>query len=570
MELNETNGRSESNSLDETENIPISIHILAMGLVFCVWGWIYWPFLYSLPAGIDFGAHLFRLAFISENGLNSEWNGLWYTGTAFLEVYPPNTTFILWLLTFLFPLNQSYVIFLVLTHLLIAIGVYWTSIALNRSLYSSTLVSLFIMTLPSLNSNFMFASRAPTHLGVALFAFCLALYYAEKRWTTIAMTCLLSLTHFMMFGFFIVVVVSSELIRLALTLQKDVWKKKPENKTVIQSILRESGIRIAIWGIPFLWVLILMSSFFSEPIGLIMLSQSDFAQFSDGPGFIYGSLRVLRSFIDFYITRSVLMFVILFAFSLIIRRLNWKEMGLILAGVLVTITGFLLFYAESNALLPLFLRGMDVFRFLLMSQILILLMTIRGINQKSSLLIMVLVLLLPLAEAQNGISNYGYQTFDDNDWNILNPLAADLKEREGFYYSCPYMYQGDFLAYLPALTGKPYFDGWNPPGVRLSWFQDTPPSSDKYRPNSTLIQDVVNYPNKYGVKWMITQKGFSGIPGIWQYVSSNSSHPKWLYESILTISLVDVLPFGNGSLSYLSSNKIQVAIDSNESTVDLL
>jgi hypothetical protein len=34
--------------------------------------------------------------------------------------------------------------------------------------------------------------------------------------------------------------------------------------------------------------------------------------------------------------------------------------------------------------------------------------------------------------------------------------------------------------------------------------------------------------------------------------------------------LVDVLPFGNGSLSYLSSNKIQVAIDSNESTVDLL
>jgi hypothetical protein len=541
----------KSDSVGNTEKIPFSVHMLAMGVILCVWGWIYWPFLYSLPAGVDFGAHLFRLTFFSENGLNSEWNGLWYTGTAFLEVYPPNTTFFLWLISIFFSLNQSYVIFLVLTHLLISIGVYWIGIATNRSLYNSVLVSLFIMTLPSLNVNFMFFSRAPTHIGVALFCFCLALYYAEKRWTSIGLACMLSLTHFMMFGFFI-------------------RKTKPVDNTIIQSILKKSGLRILIWGIPFLWVIILMSTFFSEPIGLIMLSQSSFAQFSDGPGIIYGSLRVLRSFIDHYITRTVLMYLILFTFSLTIRQLNWKEGGVILAGVAITLTGFLLFYIESNELLPLFLRGMDVLRFVLVSQILIILMTIRGITRKSGLIIMILVLLLPLAEAQNGISNYGYQNFDDNDWNIITPLAEELKEREGFYYACPYNYQGDFLAILPALTAKPYFDGWNPPGCRLSWFRDSPPSINKYRPNATLIQDVVNNPNKYGVKWMITQQGYFGLPGTWQYVSSNSSHPKWLYESTLPISMVDVTPFGNGSMNYLSTNKIQISIDTNESNVDLL
>ena len=560
----------KSDDLVTFEKISLSQHILAMGVIFCIWGWIYWPFFFSLPAGIDFGAHLFRIAYFSENGLNSEWNGLWYAGTAFLEVYPPNTTFFLWLLDIFLPLNLSYVIFLVLTHLSIAFGVYWINITINRSFYSSILVSLFIMTLPSLNNNFMFFSRTPTHIGIALFCFCLALYFGEKRWTSIATACMLSLTHFMMFGFLIVIVMSFELIRLGISLHKDVWRKKSLERTVIQPILRELVIRIGIWGIPFLWVIILMSNFFSEPIGLIMLSQSDFAQFSDGPGFIYRSLRVLRSFIDHYITRTVSMYLILFAVSLTIKKINWKEMSLITATVAITITGFLLFYAESNALLPLFLRGMDVLRFVLISQILIVFIAIRGINQKSSLIIMILVLLIPLAEAQNGIINYGYLGFDDDDWNVLTPLAEDLKEREGFYYACPYNYQGDFLAYLPALTAKPYFDGWNPPGCRLSWFRDTPPSTTKYRPNSTLIQDVVNNPNKYGVKWMITQQGYSGLPGFWQYVSKNSSSPKWLYESTLPISMVDVLPSGNGSLTYLSANKIQITINTNESNVDLL
>ncbi|MHA1206434.1 MAG: hypothetical protein ACTSSO_02560 [Candidatus Hodarchaeales archaeon] len=90
-----------------------SSHLFPVAIIICIWGWIYLPFLLSLPAGVDFGAHLFRLAFFNENGLNSEWNGLWYTGTAFLEVYPPNTTFFLWIVKLFFPLNLSYVIFMI-------------------------------------------------------------------------------------------------------------------------------------------------------------------------------------------------------------------------------------------------------------------------------------------------------------------------------------------------------------------------------------------------------------------------------------------------------------------------
>ncbi len=556
---------------EENTSTQLADHILAIGVIFCIWGWIYWPFLRSLPAGVDFGAHLFRLAYISENGLNSEWNGLWYAGTAFLEVYPPNTTFFLWLIDIFFSINESYVIFLAFTHLLIAIGVYWVGITINRSVYSSVLASLFIMTLPSLNSSFMFYSRAPTHIGVALFFFCLALYYSEKRYSAVALACLLSLTHFMMFGFFIIVIICSEIVKLGRNLQAVESAVKRRDFKLIKPILKESAFRMLIWGIPFIWVITLMATFFSEPIGLIMVSRTSFSQFTDGPDVIYHILRVLRSFIDHYITRDVFLLMLLFGFSIVIKQFNHKELGMILAGVLITITGFLLFYQESNVELPLFLRGMDVLRFVLTSQMLILLITIRGINQKRSLVVVILILLLPIAEAQNGISNYGYLQFDDNHWNTLNPLVEDLNEREGFFYVCPYHYQGDFIAYLPALTGKPYFDGWNPPGCRLSWFQDTPPNSTKYRPNATIIQDVANDPNKYGVKWMITNKGQGGLPATnWRFVSRETNQSKWLYESKIPISLVDVTPFGNGTLTYSSANKLRIEIESNVTIVNVL
>ena len=150
-------------------------HVLAIGIIICMWALIYLPFLMSLPAGVDFSAHLFRLSFFTENGLNSEWNGLWYTGTAFLEVYPPNTTFFLWIISLFAPLTHSYVFLMIGTHLIIAIGVYFVCNSLNRSVESSTFTALFIMTLANLNSNFMFFSRAPTHIGLAILILTLGL-----------------------------------------------------------------------------------------------------------------------------------------------------------------------------------------------------------------------------------------------------------------------------------------------------------------------------------------------------------------------------------------------------------
>ena len=389
-------------------------HILALGIIISTWVLIYLPFLASLPAGVDFSAHLFRLSFFKENGLNSEWNALWYTGTPFLELYPPNTTFFLWLISLFAPLNQSYVFFMVGTHLLIAIGVYFVGNSLDRSIESSTFAALFIMTLSNLNTNFMFFSRAPTHIGLAILLITAGLYFYEKRFTAIATACLLSMTHFMMFGFLIVIVISSEISRLA----KQIILSKRNNTTVtqesVQSLLRASVLRASIWLIPFIWVLVLMFQFFIEPIGLIMLTPHRFADYSDGPTIIYQLFRVLRDFLDSYITTFVFMFTIIFALTIKSSGLNWKEYGIILATLSITGTGFLMFYEESNALLPLMFRGMDVLRFMLISQCLILLLTIRGIKNLGSIILLGVILLLPVAEAQNGVSNYGYLQFDSN------------------------------------------------------------------------------------------------------------------------------------------------------------
>jgi hypothetical protein len=544
-------------------------HFIALGIIVGTWILIYLPFLASLPAGVDFSAHLFRLSFFKENGLNSEWNNLWYTGTPFLEVYPPNTTFFLWLLSLFAPLNQSYVLFMVGTHLLIAIGVYLVGNSLNRSIESSTFAALFLMTLSNLNTNFMFFSRAPTHIGLAILLLTTGLYFYEKRFTAIATACLLSMTHFMMFGFLIVIVLSSEISRIRgqIVAIKKIHTRL--NKEQIIPIIKESVTRLAIWILPFIWVFILMFEFFIEPIGLIMLPRHNFGEFTDGPTPIYWLFRILRDFLYNYISIFVFMFILIFALTLKSSRLNWKEIGLLLATILITGVGFLLFYEESNATLPLMFRGMDVLRFVLISQCLILLTTIRGIKNPGSIVFLGIILLLPVAETQNGITNYGYLQFDDNHWNDLNPVADDLNQREGFFYVCPHYYQGDHMAYLPALTGKPYFDGWNPPGCQLNWFQETPPSSNKYRPNSTIIQDVITYPELYGVKWMITNRG-SILPSWWTLISQNPNQTKLLWETDRLITLVEVLPSGNGTLEYLSPKKIEISFMSNETSVNLL
>ena len=547
-----------------------SAHLFPIAIIICLWGWIYLPFLLSLPAGIDFGAHLFRLAFFSENGLNSEWNGLWYTGTAFLELYPPNTTFFLWIVNLLFPMNLSYVIFMIGTHLIISILVYFALSKLGRNMSSSIFAALFIMTLPNLNSNFMFFSRAPTHIGLALLILALGLYYSDKRYTSVAVACLLSMTHFMMFGFLIVIVLCSELSRFGFQVSKKFFIERDAFKIGIKPVAKNFSLRLVIWVIPFIWVFLFMTEFFLEPIGLIMITPHSLSTFTDGPGIIYKILRVLRDFLYNYITIYVFMFLIILAFSFKVTRLNWKELGLIMATMLITIFGFFMFYGETSSLLPLMFQGMDVLRFILISQVLIILMAIRGINHWGVKVLLVIILLLPVAEAQNGIINYGYLDFDDGHWRDLEPIANDLNQRDGFFYVCPYNYQGDHMAYLPALTGKPYFDGWNPPGVRLNWFQETPPSTSKYRPNSSLILDVESNPSKYGVKWFVTGKDYFGLPSSWNLVSQEENQSKWLWETSLPISLVDVIPYGNGSLEYITPNKLQVTINSNETIVDIL
>lgn len=554
---------------DQEGGIKRNHHLIALGIIVGTWFLIYFPFLASLPAGVDFSAHLFRLSFFQENGLNSEWNGLWYTGTPFLEVYPPNTTFFLWLISLFAPLNQSYVFFMIGTHLLIAIGAYFVGNSLNRSIESSTFVALFLMTLSNLNTNFMFFSRAPTHIGLAILLLTAALYFYEKRFTAVATACLLSMTHFMMFGFLIVIVLSSELSRLG----EQIIRLKKNNNQGLQeigkSLIRDFLLRVSIWVIPFIWVLILMFQFFIEPIGLVMLTPHRFADYSDGPTIVYQLFRVLRDFLDNYITNFVFMFIIIFALTLKSSRLNWKEVGLIFATLLITGTGFFMFYEESSTLLPIMFRGMDVLRFILMSQCLILLTTIRGIKNIGSIILLGIILLLPVAEAQNGILNYGYLQFDDKHWQDLNPVATDLNQREGFFYVCPHYYQGDHMAYLPALTGKPYFDGWNPPGCQLNWFQETPPSTSKYRPNSTIIQDVITHPERFGVKWMVTNRN-SNLPSWWTLISQNTNQNKWLWETDRPVTLVEVFPSGNGTLEYLSTKKIEVSFTSNETYVDLV
>ena len=548
----------------------LSSPLLPIIVIIVLWIWIYLPFLLSLPAGVDFAAHLFRLFFFSENGLNSEWNGLWYTGTAFLELYPPNTTFFLWFLDIFFPINQSYVIFMVGTHLLISLATYFALKKIGRSKSSSLFAALFIMTLPNLNTNFMFFSRAPTHIGFALLLLTLGLYYSEKRYTSVAVACLLSMTHFMMFGFLIVIILTSELSHLGFQIKNLYSKHNGSFKSDIKPLVKNFFLHTIIWLIPFVWVAFFMTKFFLEPIGLLMITPHSFSSFTDGPGIVYQTLRVVRDFLYTYITTFVFMFLIIFAFSLISSRINWKELGLLVSMVLITFVGFLMFYSETSSYLPLIFRGMDVLRFVLMSQVLIVLIAIRGVNHWSSKILLVLILLLPVAEAQNGVTNYGYLEFDDNQWRDLTPIANDLNKREGFFYVCPYNYQGDHMAYLPALTGKPYFDGWNPPGVRLNWFQETPPSSGKYRPNSSLIGDIANNPAKYGVKWFITRRDFYGLSGSWSLVSQEQDQNKWLWETNSNVSLVEVSPSGTGSLEYTSPNTLKITINSDNTTVDLL
>ncbi|MHA1206433.1 MAG: hypothetical protein ACTSSO_02555 [Candidatus Hodarchaeales archaeon] len=449
-------------------------------------------------------------------------------------------------------------------------AVYFALIKLGRNISSSVFAALFIMTLPNLNFNFMLLSRAPTHIGLALLILTLGLYYSEKRFTSVAVACLLSMTHFMMFGFLIVIVISSELSRFGFQIREKVVIEKKSYKIKLKPLTKEFTLRLVIWTIPFIWVVFFMTKFFLEPIGLIMITPHSLDTFTDGPGIIYKVLRVFRDFLDNFITTFVFMFLVILAFSFKVTSLNWKELGLIMATVLITIVGFLMFYSETNSLLPLMFQGMDVLRFILISQVLIILMAIRGINHWGVKTLLVIILLLPIAEAQNGIINYGYLDFDDGQWRDLEPIANDLNQREGFFYVCPYKYQGDHMAYLPALTGKPYFDGWNPPGVRLNWFQETHPSSSKYRPNSSLILDVANNPAKYGVKWFVTRKDYYGLPSSWDLVSQEANQSKWLWETNIQISLVDVIPFGNGSLDYITPNKLQVILNTNETTVDIL
>ncbi|MHA1974232.1 MAG: hypothetical protein ACTSW1_14630 [Candidatus Hodarchaeales archaeon] len=540
-------------------------------LIICLWILIYLPFLSSLPAGVDFSAHLFRLAYFKENGLNSEWNPLWYTGTAFLEMYPPNTTFFLWIISLLFPVNTSYVLFMVTTHLFIAITVYFVLISLGRNKTSSTFGALFIMTLPSLNSNFMFFSRAPTHIGLALLFMTLGLYYSEKRLTSVAMACLLSMTHFMMFGFLIVIIISSEISRYGSKMKKDLEKTSSPMKVVVHQHSKELTKRLTMWTLPFLWVFFFMNTFFHHTINLIMISSHSLSTATSGSsGFFYYTLGILRDFLYNYITIFVFIFLLMLGISLKTNSLNWKEMGLLTGTITITTVGFLMFYTETNSLLPIMLRGMDVLRFILMSQMLIILVSIRGVDNWGSKVLLVLILLSSISESQNRIVNYSDTQFSESHWQDLNPIAQDLNQREGFFYVCPYNYQGDHMAYLPILTGKPYFDGWNPPGVQLNWFQKTPPSTNKYRPNSTLIADIANNPSKYGVKWFITNKNFYGLPSSWFIVSQETEQSKWLWETNETVSLIDVSPSGYGSLEYINPNKLQVTINTNETSADLI
>ncbi|NHJ01660.1 MAG: hypothetical protein EAX86_05925 [Candidatus Heimdallarchaeota archaeon] len=554
--------------------IGIYPHILALSLITIIWSWIYLPFLTSRPAGIDFSAHLFRIAFLKEFGLAGEWNPLWYTGTAFLDQYAPGTTFILWLMSLVIPIDLAYVSLLIMCHLIISMSVYFILILLNRSVPSGFFAALFIMTLPSLNINFMFYSRAPTQLGLALLGLCLCCYYAGRSFSTISLACLLSITHYMIFGFLIVIVGATEtaqlLKRMYLIYQGETIneRRKVLAKTEVYFYTKKVGI----WVIPFLWVFLLMPQFFQEPINLIMLSSGSLVSFTDGPGGLYWVLRVLRDFIYNYISLYVFMFLGLFACSIWVKKIQSKEISLFIATLFIIITGFFLFYKETNELLPLAFRGMDVLRFILVSQLLLIVLCVRGIEHKGTVFIMTIIILLPLAEAHNGIINFGYLQFDDDHWLDLEPLAEDLKSREGFYYVCPKGYQGDHMAYLPILTNKPYFDGWNPPGCRLSWFRDPPPSSSKYRPDPDTINDIIHFPEKYGVKWMFTGKGDYSlfIESHWQLVTLDPDQSKLLWETSRNISLVDVFPTGNAQLTYESPTQIRILISSTNTSVDLL
>jgi hypothetical protein len=81
---------------------------------------------------------------------------------------------------------------------------------------------------------------------------------------------------------------------------------------------------------------------------------------------------------------------------------------------------------------------------------------------------------------------------------------------------------------------------------------------------------VANNPAKYGVKWFVTRKDYYGLPSSWDLVSQEENQSKWLWETNIQISLVDVIPFGNGSLDYITPNKLQVILNTNETTVDIL
>ncbi|MFW9777400.1 MAG: hypothetical protein ACFFE8_01020 [Candidatus Heimdallarchaeota archaeon] len=567
------------------------LDLIAILAIIFLWLWIYFPFFFSRPAGVDFSAHLFRLVFFQENGLNGEWNPSWYTGTPFLEQYPPNTTFLLWILGLFFASDQSYVIFLIIAHLIISLAVFFASTRLGKNKVSSLLGSLFVMTLPNLNTNFMFYSRAPTHIGIALLVIGLGFYYDNKRASTILLACLLGLTHFMMFGFFFVIVSLTELIYFFDRTKKglkhnsdnpnplqtsseekanNIDQNEPEQLwNVLKSELTRLIRRNSTWLIPFGWIFFLMIDFFQQPIGLILVSSRSLSVFTDGPGEIYWFLRVLRDIIYSYLSIFIFMFLALFALSLKSEKLNTNEMGLAIATFFIAFTGILMFYQETNAMLPLMLRGMDVLRFILITHILVVFIAVRGVRGWGSSVFLLIVLLLPLAEAQNGIVNYGYQDFDDNQWRDLVPVAEELKNRAGLYYACPKGYQGDHMAFLPILADKPYFDGWNPPGVRLNWFQNTPPSTQKYRPNSTLIADVIGNPQKYGVKWMIAGKNDYSLAGDWKKITTDDEQSKWLWETPENITLVDVYPSGNANLEYLSPDKISISVASNQSTVNL-
>ncbi len=569
-----SNNQQDSTIIERIDKLKQSpyLNILNSLLITMVWFVIYIPFLFSQPAGIDFAAHLFRVAYLSEYGLTADWNPLWYTGTPFLNQYAPGTTFILWIMSFIIPMNLAYVFLLIASHLIISLSVYLILKRFDRSNASAIFGALFIMTLPSLNANFMFYSRAPTQVGLAIFGGCLVSYYNEKRFLAVSIACLLSITHYMIFGFLIVIVATTEVVYLAKRVHSESKTETNDIAALLKAETKSFGKRISIWAVPFVWVFLLMPDFFQEPINLIMLSRGSLLSFTDGPGGVYWILRIFRDFLYNYISVYVFMFLIIFAFSIWVRKINLKELGVIITTLLIIITGFLLFYEETNKLLPLAFRGMDVLRFILISQILIVILCVRGIEHKGTIIIMGIIVLLPLAEAHNGIINFGYLQFDDNHWDDLTPLAEELRAQNGYYYVCPKGYQGDHMAYLPILSGKPYFDGWNPPGCQLNWFRDPPPSSSKYRPDLETIYDIIYHPEKYGVKWMFTRNNDFLLNRFshWERITDDLEQNKLLWKTTRNISLVDVYPDGSAQFEYQDPTRIEITVTSLYSEVDLL